>query len=50
MHTIRLISESLAQADADMTRAWSAILPFIGIESSYTQLDKELAFDLGGFP
>lgn len=45
---IHLISESLAQADADMTRAWSAMLPFIGIESSYTQLDKDLTFDLGG--
>jgi len=44
---IHLIEESLAQADADITRAWSAMLPFIGAEASYTQLDEELAFGLG---
>jgi outer membrane protein len=44
---IHLIEESLAQADADITRAWSAMLPFIGAEGSYTQLDEELAFEVG---
>ncbi len=44
---IHLIEETLAQADADITRAWSAMLPFIGAEASYTQLDEELAFGMG---
>ena len=44
---IHLIEESLAQADADITSAWSAMLPFIGAEASYTQLDEELTFGLG---
>ena len=44
---IHLVEESLAQADADITRAWSAMLPFIGAEASYTQLDEELAFGMG---
>ena len=44
---IHLIEESLAQADADITRAWSAMLPFIGAEASYTQLDEELNFEVG---
>ncbi|WP_299983382.1 TolC family protein [Desulfobacula sp.] len=44
---IHLIEESLAQADADITRAWSAMLPFMGAEANYTKLDEELAFGLG---
>jgi len=41
---IHLIEETLAQADADITRAWSAMLPFVGAEASYTRLDEDLAF------
>jgi len=44
---IHLIEETLAQADADITRAWSAMLPFIGAEANYTRLDEELAFGMG---
>jgi outer membrane protein len=44
---IHLIEESLAQADADITRAWSAMLPFIGAEARYIKLDEELTFGLG---
>ena len=44
---IHLIEETLAQADADITRAWSAMLPFVGIETSYTRLDEDLVFGLG---
>ena len=47
---IHLVEESLAQADADITRAWSAMLPFIGAEASYTRLDEELAFEVGPVP
>jgi outer membrane protein len=44
---IHLIEETLAQADADITRAWSAMLPFFGAEANYTKLDEDLAFGLG---
>ena len=44
---IHLIEETLAQADADITRAWSAMLPFVGAETSYTRLDEDLMFGLG---
>jgi hypothetical protein len=44
---IHLIEETLAQADADITRAWSAMLPFVGIETSYTRLDEDLVFGFG---
>ena len=44
---IRLVGETLAQAEADITRAWSSMLPFVGAEAGYTQLDEDLAFGLG---
>jgi outer membrane protein len=44
---IHLIEETLAQVDADITRAWSAMLPFVGVETSYTRLDEDLVFGLG---
>ncbi|MBW2568889.1 MAG: hypothetical protein JRD93_04215, partial [Deltaproteobacteria bacterium] len=33
---IHLIEETLAQADADITKAWSVMLPFVGAEANYT--------------
>ena len=44
---IHLIEETLAQADTDITQAWSAMLPFIGAQASYSGLDDALAFELG---
>ena len=44
---INLANESLIQADADVTRALSAVRPFLGAEVSYTRLDEALAFGLG---
>lgn len=44
---IRLANETLAQAEADITKAWSSMLPFLGAEGFYTRLDEELAFSLG---
>ena len=44
---IHLIEESLAQADADITRAWSAMLPSISAEANYTQIDEKLALGIG---
>lgn len=46
-HDIHLANETLAQAESDITRAWSAMLPFLGAEASYTGLDEDLAFCLG---
>lgn len=44
---IHLVSESLVQADADLARSRSAMLPFLGAEAFYSRLDEELAFNLG---
>ncbi|RJR33084.1 MAG: TolC family protein [Desulfobacteraceae bacterium] len=46
-HDIRLIQETIVQADAKITQARSAMLPFLGAEASSTRLDEELAFALG---
>ena len=46
-YDIHLANETLAQAESDITRAWSAMLPFLGAEASYTGLDEDLAFSLG---
>ena len=44
---IHLVSETLTQADADITRARSAMLPFFGAEALYTRLDDPIVFSLG---
>ena len=44
---IHLQEEAIAQADADVTKAWTAMLPFVGGEANYTRLDEELALGLG---
>ncbi|HBN26454.1 MAG TPA: TolC family protein [Desulfobacteraceae bacterium] len=44
---IYLTQEVLAQADADLTMAWAAMLPYIGAEGTYTRLDEDLTFELG---
>ncbi len=46
-HDIRLIKEALDQAETEITRAWSAMLPFLGAEASHTRFDEKLAFSLG---
>nr|MBL0717387.1 TolC family protein [Desulfobacterales bacterium] len=44
---IHLQEEAIAQADADITKAWTAMLPFVGAEANYTRLDEELTMGLG---
>ena len=44
---IHLQEEAIAQADADITKAWAAMLPYVGGEANYTRLDEELALGLG---
>jgi len=44
---IHLVSETLTQAEADITRARSAMLPFFGAEASYTHLDEPITFAMG---
>ena len=44
---IHLQEEAIAQADADITMAWAAMLPYVGGEANYTRLDEELALGLG---
>lgn len=44
---ILLTKEALIQADAKMSQAKSAMLPFLGAEGSYVRLDKEIGFSLG---
>ncbi len=46
-HDIRLTQEVLAQADAKITQARAAMLPFLGVEGSYTGLDDKLSFSMG---
>jgi len=46
-HDIRLTQEALVQADAKITRARSAMLPFLGAEGSCTRLDEKLSFAIG---
>ena len=44
---IHLVNETLTQAEADITRARSAMLPFFGAEASYTRLDEPITFAIG---
>ena len=44
---IHLVNETLTQADTDITRARSAMLPFFGAEASYTRLDEPITFAMG---
>ncbi len=44
---IHLVSETLTRADADITSARSAMLPFFGVEASYTHLDEPITFSMG---
>lgn len=44
---IHLTREALIQAEADITQARSAMLPFLGAQASYIRLDEEIAFTLG---
>jgi len=44
---IHLVTETLTQADTDITRARSAMLPFFGAEASYTRLDEPITFAMG---
>ena len=46
-YDIHLTQEALVQADAKITQAMSAMLPFLGAEASYTRLDEELSFAMG---
>lgn len=46
-YDIRLAREVLVQADTKIAQARSAMLPFVGIEGSYSRLDEELGFTLG---
>jgi len=46
-HDIRLAQEVLAQAEAKITQARAAMLPFFGAEAFYSRLDKELGFAMG---
>lgn len=46
-YDIHLTQEALIQADAKITQAMSAMLPFLGAEASYTRLDEELSFAMG---
>jgi len=47
---IHLSNETLAQAEADITKARSAMLPFFGAEASYTRLDEPITFAIGPTP
>jgi outer membrane protein len=49
-HDVRLARQAIVQGDADVTRARSAILPFVGTVNTYTRLDKALTFPLGPEP
>ncbi len=44
---IHLTREALIQAEADITQARSAMLPFLGAQASYIRLDEEIEFTLG---
>ena len=44
---IHFTDEALLQAEADITQARSAMLPFLGAEATYTRLDEDIAFSLG---
>lgn len=44
---IHLVNETLTQADADITKARSAMLPFFGAKASYTRLDEPTTFAMG---
>ena len=46
-YDIRLTQEALIQADAKITQARSAMLPFLGTEGSCTRFDEKLSFVLG---
>jgi outer membrane protein len=46
-HDVLLTSEALVQASEDVTRARSAILPFLGAEASYIRFDEPLTFSFG---
>ena len=44
---IHLTDEVLLQAEADITQARSAMLPFLGAEATYTRFDEDIEFSLG---
>jgi outer membrane protein len=46
-YNIHLSRESLVQADAKVTQARSAMLPFLGAEAAYMYFDEELGFAMG---
>lgn len=46
-YDIRLTQEALVQADAKIVQAKSALLPFLGAETSYKSLDEPVSFALG---
>jgi len=46
-HDVLLSRQAIVQADADITRARSSRLPFLGTDNSYTRLDKALEFSFG---
>jgi outer membrane protein len=46
-YDIRLVQESLVQADANIAQVRSAMLPFFGAEASSTRLDEALSFAMG---
>ena len=46
-HDVLLASEALIQAEADITRARSGLLPFLSAEATYTRLDEALTFTFG---
>ena len=46
-HDIRLTREALIQADEQVTQARAAMLPYVGLEGSYSRLDEELKSSFG---
>jgi len=43
----RLAHEAVLQAEADITRARSALLPQLGLDATYVRYDEELGFAMG---